>query len=135
MTLRHVICLAMIAVALLTLDVRVAAAQSYPCWARLNACHYGPDGRMHWGMANPSAVSFTTGGSRSSSGEHGWGCGATDGGTAKGRSWGYGNRTAASYRALAECSRKTASGGACHIVSCSASVHSQAEVPLAWFNR
>jgi hypothetical protein len=133
MTLRHVVCLTMIAAASLTLDARVAGAQSHPCWARLNACHYDSDGRMHWGMAaRPRAASLTTEASRSSSGEHNWGCGATDGGTAKGRSWGYGNRTAATYRALSECSRKTT--GACHIMSCSASVYSQADVPSAWFN-
>jgi len=135
MTSRHVVFLAMIAAALPTLDIRVAAAQVHNCKVYLNDCQYGPNGGLWWGRARPRAVSLTTEGSRSSSGEHGWGCGATDGGTAKGRSWGYGNRTAASYRALAECSRKTGSGSGCHIISCSASVHSQAEVPLAWYNR
>ena len=133
MTLRHFVCLAAIAAALLTLDIRVAAAQIHNCKDYLHDCHYGARGQGVWERGAVRRVSLTTEGSRSSSGEHGWGCGATDGATAKGRSWGYGNRTAASYRALAECSRKTAGG--CHIMSCSASVHSQAEVPLAWFNR
>jgi len=126
----------MTAAALLTLDARVAGA-FVNCSISANACIYGPDGQR-WFVLNarhrtaPRAASVTTEGSRSSSTDHGWGCGATDGATAKGRSWGYGNRTAATYRALAECSRKTAR--ACHIISCSAAIHSQAEVPLAWYN-
>jgi hypothetical protein len=132
MTLRHVICLAMIAAALLTLDIRVAGAQVHDCKVYLRDCHYGVGGERFWNRGRPRAASLTTEASRSSSGEHNWGCGATDGGTAKGRSWGYSNRTAATYRALAECSRKTTRS--CHIMSCSASVHSQAEVPVAWYN-
>jgi hypothetical protein len=134
MTLRHVVYLAAIAAALVTLDIRVAAAQTHDCMVYLKDCHYGQDGLRYWGWRKARArpVSLTTDGSRSSSGDHNWGCGATDGAAAKGRSWGYSNRTAATYRALAECSRKTTRG--CHIMSCSASVHSQAEVPVAWFN-
>jgi hypothetical protein len=130
MTLRHVVCLAMIASALLTLDICIAGAQVHNCKVYLKDCHYGSDGRLRWERWAVRPVSLTSEGSHSSGGDHRWGCGATDG-TAKGRSWGYGNRTAASYRALAECSRKTA--GSCHIMSCSASVSSRADVPSAWF--
>jgi len=132
MTLRHAVCLAMIAAASLTLDIRIAAAQIHNCKVYLNDCNYGADGRMRWWRrAGVRTASVATEGSRTSSGGHNWGCGATDGATAKGRSWGYGNRTAASYRALAECSRKTT--GSCHIMSCSASVHSRADAPSGWF--
>ena len=136
MTLRHAVCLAMLGAALLTLEVRAAGAMGN-CAISAEACKYGSNGTL-WFVPNgpapgPRAVSLTTGGGRASSGEHGWGCGATDGAMAKGRSWGFSNRAAALYRALSECSRRTARS--CHVISCSASVHSQAEVPLAWFNR
>lgn len=59
-----------------------------------------------------------------------WGCGATDG-KVKGKSWNYRNRTAASYRALAECSRKTTQGR-CRVVSCLPSVHTSYEAVAIW---
>jgi hypothetical protein len=135
MTRRRVVCLAMAAAVLLGLDVRAVRAM-VNCNISANACMYGAHGKLWfvpngWPRAARRTVSFTTEASRSSSGDHRWGCGATDG-TAKGRSWGYSNKTAASYRALAECSRKTS--GSCHIMSCSASVYSQADAPSAWFN-
>jgi hypothetical protein len=59
-----------------------------------------------------------------------WGCGATNG-TVKGRSWNYPNRLAASYRALAACSRKSAQGG-CRVVSCRPAVHTAYEAQAIW---
>jgi hypothetical protein len=52
-----------------------------------------------------------------------WGCGATDG-QARGRSWGFPNRTAASLRALSECAKRSTH---CHIVSCSPGIHNYYE--------
>jgi hypothetical protein len=129
MTSRHVICLAMIVAALLTLDARVAPAALSNCTVYPDACKYGAHGLL-WFLPNGSLRARPRAGSGSSS----WGCGATDG-RVKGGSYGYGNRAAASYRALAECARRTAGGGGCHIISCSASIHSQAEAVSAWFNR
>jgi hypothetical protein len=59
-----------------------------------------------------------------------WGCGATDG-KAKGRSWNYSNRTAASYRAVAECSSKS-THGRCRVVSCQPAVHTSYEAVAIW---
>jgi hypothetical protein len=59
-----------------------------------------------------------------------WGCGATDG-KVKGKSWNYSNRTAASYRALAECSRKS-THGRCRVVSCQPAVHTSYEAVAIW---
>jgi len=124
MTSRYVVCLAMIAAALLTLDVRAASAMGN-CQISVDACKYGAEGALWFGSPP---------GPRAGSGSSSWGCGATDG-RVKGGSYGYGNRAAASYRALAECARRTASGGGCHIISCSASIHSQAEAVSALFNK
>lgn len=72
--------------------------------------------------------------------EHAWGCGATDG-TATGRSWGARNKTAASYRALAECAQRSTRGrtakliGHCRVVSCSPSIKTYYDAHLAWFAR
>ncbi len=61
-----------------------------------------------------------------------WGCGATDG-TATGRSWGFRNHTAASYRALAECTQRSRRGG-CRVVGCSSSINTYYDAHVAWFN-
>jgi len=52
-----------------------------------------------------------------------WGCGATDG-QARGRSWGFPNKAAASFRALSECAKRSPH---CYIVSCSPSIHNYDE--------
>jgi hypothetical protein len=60
-----------------------------------------------------------------------WGCGTTDG-VATGRSWGFRNQAAASFRALAECSQRSTRGG-CRVVSCSSSVNTYYDAHVTWF--
>lgn len=61
-----------------------------------------------------------------------WGCAATNG-TATGRSWGFPNHAAASYRALAECAQRTSRGG-CRIVGCRAAIDSSFDARAAWLD-
>jgi hypothetical protein len=97
---------------------RTRLAQSGNCIGGPWRCHYNANGRLYFG-AHPRDPNRAS-----------WGCGATDG-KVRGRSWNYASRTAASYRALAECSRKTAQGR-CHIVSCRPGVHNSFEAIAIW---
>lgn len=112
------------------LDAQAARAFSV-CWLHPTDCKYNSGGQLtipFGGLPNPYAGAHSAY-ARSTHGH--WGCGATDG-MAKGRSWGYGDRTAASYHALSACSR----GGVhrhCHIVSCSASVGTRFDARSTWF--
>ena len=74
------------------------------------------------------AASLTGGGA--ATGSHAWGCSATDG-QARGRSWGFPNKAAASFRALSECAKRSAH---CHILSCSPSVHNYYEAQATLFS-
>jgi hypothetical protein len=128
MTLRvNLICNATAVLALVMADAAAAHAAMRLCNAEPQRCRYSSDGRQYFHAAGSP---ISTGGGAAAS-DHGWGCGATNG-TAKGRSWGFSNKAAASYRALSECSKRAPQGG-CHVVSCSASVHSYDEAHVAWF--
>ena len=97
---------------------RIRVAQSGNCIGGPWRCHYGAEGRLHWGARAPDANRAA------------WGCGATDG-QAKGRSWAFPNRAAASYAALAACNRSSVQK-TCRLVSCRTSVHSQFEAQAIW---
>jgi hypothetical protein len=130
----HVVCVTMAALALMIADVAASRAAVRSCNAEPWRCRYSSDGRQYFHPAGSgtsvSTATLSTGAGAASNG-HGWGCGATDG-TARGRSWGFPNRTAASYRALSECTKRSAHAS-CRIVSCSAAVHSYDEAQVAWF--
>jgi hypothetical protein len=119
MTLRmHLGYVAMAALALMIADVAASYAAMRLCNAQPERCRYSADGRQYF---YPSGRAMPTGiGQAANAGA--WGCGATDG-TAKGRSWGFPNQAAASFRALSECSKRSAHAS-CRIVSCNAAVHS-----------
>ncbi len=110
---------ALAALALLIADVAAAHAAMRSCNAQPWLCRYSSDGRQYFyaeGSNRPiSSATSSTGAA--------WGCGATDG-TARGRSWGFPNKAAASLRALSECAKRSPH---CHIVSCSASIHNYYE--------
>jgi hypothetical protein len=115
---------ALAALALLIADVAAARAAMRSCNAEPQRCRYSSDGRQYF---HAFGSRTTAGGTATSS--HGWGCGATDG-TARGRSWNFSNRAAASFRALSECAKRSPH---CHIVSCSPSVHSYDEAQATLF--
>ena len=120
MTLRmDLACVALAALALLITDVAAARAAMRLCNAEPQRCRYSSDGRQYF-HAFGSRTAAAAGTATSS---QAWGCGATDG-TARGRSWNFSNRSAALFRALSECAKRSPH---CHIVSCSASVHSYDE--------
>ena len=120
MTLRmNLAYVALAAIALLIADVASAQAAMRLCNAQPWRCRYSSDGRQYfYGENSNRPISSAT----SSTGAA-WGCGATDG-TARGRSWGFPNKAAASLRALSECAKRSPH---CHIVSCSASIHNYYE--------
>jgi hypothetical protein len=109
------------------------AAAITPCDVMPTRCGYGANGRLYFyppGYRVPNAgepwgnraVHFPE--------RAAWGCGATDG-KARGRSWNYTKRQAASYRALSECARKSVRGN-CRIVSCRTAVHNSYEAIAIW---
>ena len=117
---------ALAALALLIADVAAARAAMRLCNAEPWRCRYSSDGRQYFYVAGtPMPVSTATSstGAGTATSSQAWGCGATDG-QARGRSWGFPNRAAASYRALSECAKRSTH---CHIVSCSSSVHNYNE--------
>lgn len=126
---------AMAALALIIADVAAAYAATKICDVMPWRCRYMPDGRNYYWTPDHHMPAYGAAPSARSAGaatdSHAWGCGATDG-KARGRSWGFTNKTAASYRALSECAKRSANGS-CHVVSCSASVHSYSEAQVAWF--
>src|SRR5580704_17605458 len=109
---------ALAALALLIADVAAARAAMRLCNAEPQRCRYSSDGRQYFHVYG----SRTAAGGTATSGQA-WGFGATDG-TARGRSWNFSNRSAALFRALSECAKRSAH---CHIVSCSPGIHSYYE--------
>jgi hypothetical protein len=116
----HLAYVAMTALALLIADAAAVRAAMYLCNAQPWRCRYSSDGRQYFHLESTATPSTGAGTATSS---QAWGCGATDG-TARGRSWGFPNRAAASFRALSECAKRSTH---CHIVSCSSSVHNYNE--------
>ena len=117
---------AMTALALLIADVAAARAAMYLCNAQPWRCRYSSDGRQYFHLGSTGTPSTGAG---TATGSQAWGCGATDG-TARGRSWGFPNKAAASFRALSECAKRSAH---CHIIACSASVHNYDEAQATLF--
>ena len=116
---------ALAALAFLIADVAAAHAAMRSCNAQPWLCRYSSDGRQYFhveGSRMPVSTATSSTGAA-------WGCGATDG-TARGRSWNFSNKAAASYRALSECAKRSAH---CHIVSCSASIHNYDEAQATLF--
>jgi len=114
-----------LALALIISDV--TAARAIPrCYVMPSRCRYSGEGRYYF-YAPGRHIPDSTGTPRTGA----WGCGATDG-KATGRSWGFPNQASASYRALSECTKRSARGS-CRVVSCSASVHSYYEAHVTWF--
>jgi hypothetical protein len=110
---------ALAALALLIADVAAAHAAMRSCNAQPWLCRYSSDGRQYFHVEGSRVA---TSNATSSTGAA-WGCGATDG-TAKGRSWNFSNKAAASFRALSECAKRSTH---CHIVSCSPSIYNYDE--------
>jgi len=132
MTLRmNLAYVALAALALLLADVATVRAAMVLCNAQPWKCRYSSDGRQyfHYGAGSRVSVSTATSSTGAATSGQAWGCGATDG-TARGRSWNFSNKAAASYRALSECAKRSAH---CHIISCSASVHNYDEAQATLF--
>lgn len=108
-----------------TATPRTRVAQSRFCDTNPLRCRYNPNGRKYYWTRDRRMPDPTAALNRAA-----WGCGATDG-KVRARSWNFSNRTAASYRALSECSRKTTSAR-CHIVSCRTAVHNSFEAIAIW---
>jgi hypothetical protein len=119
-------CIALTALVLLIADVAAAQAAMRLCNAQPWRCRYSPDGRQYFyaeGSNRPiSSATSSTGAA--------WGCGATDG-VARGRSWNFSNRSAALFRALSECAKRSPR---CHLITCSASIHNYDEAQAAFFS-
>jgi hypothetical protein len=122
----HLVYVAMAALALMISDVVAAHASMRLCNAQPWRCSYSSDGRQYFHLSGTATPSTGAGAATTS---QAWGCGATDG-TARGRSWNFSNKAAASFRALSECAKRSAH---CHIVSCSASVHNYDEAQATLF--
>ena len=117
---------AMAALALMISGVVAARAAVQNCSIYPERCQYGANGVYYFypqGYRMPQSTGGPTAGSAQATTRAAWGCGATDG-TARGRSWGFPNKTAASLRALSECDKR---GTHCHLVSCSPSIHNYYE--------
>lgn len=139
---------AMAALALMMCDVAAARAAMRLCNAQPERCSYGSDGRYYFHISerrvphSPATTSTKTTSTkttstkitstRTTSSSAAWGCGATDG-HSTGRSWGFANRSAATYRALAECTQRSGHGP-CHVVSCSSSIATYGDAHPAWFS-
>jgi hypothetical protein len=102
----------------------------YPPGYRVPTGIPGPDG-VNRDNANAASRAAVTSAVPSSAASSSWGCGATDG-KATGRSWGFRNKAAASYRAMAECTQRSKTAG-CRIISCSPSVKTYYDAHVAWF--
>jgi hypothetical protein len=117
---------ALAALALLIADVAAARAATKICDVMPWRCRYEADGRYYYwspGRHMPAYGSTSSSAAGTATGRQAWGCGATDG-QARGRSWGFPNKAAASFRALSECAKRSTH---CHIVSCSPSIHNYDE--------
>ena len=117
---------ALAALALLIADVAAASAAMVLCNAQPWKCRYSSNGRQYFYYGAGARVPIS---SATSSTGAAWGCGATDG-VARGRSWNFSNKAAASFRALSECAKRSAH---CHIIACSASVHNYDEAQATLF--
>ena len=136
MTLRmDVAYLALAILALTVSDVAATRAATKPCDVMPERCRYNALGRRIFHPPGHSML-VSTAASPSGAGNPthrgAWGCGATDG-VATGRSWGFSNKTAASYRALAEC-RLRSTQQQCRLVSCSRFVKTSGDAQLTWFS-
>jgi hypothetical protein len=117
---------AMAAVALMMSDVTAARALHF-CDIYPNRCQYSASGKGYYyplGYRMPS-----TAGTANSTAA--WGCVATDGKIARGRSWGFPNRLSATYGALSACAKR---GTSCRLISCNPSIHSNYESYAAFGN-
>ena len=114
---------ALAAMAVLIADVTAAHAATKICDVMPWRCRYETDGRNYYWSPGHHMPAYGATAAGTATGSQAWGCGATDG-TARGRSWGFPNRAAASFRALSECAKRRTH---CHIVSCSSSVHNYNE--------
>src|ERR1700694_5022492 len=117
---------ALAASALLIADVAAARAATKICDVMPWRCRYNADGRNYYWTPDrhmPGYSPTASAGAGTATSSQAWGCGATDG-TARGRSWGFPNKAAASFRALSECAKRSTH---CHIVSCSSSIHNYYE--------
>ncbi len=144
-TRKPLLFVAVIVAAILTTPIIPANAATKFCDVMPERCRWASDGvryyylpgqKMPTGIPGPGGVNRDNAPASSratsvSAAPGAWGCGATDG-TATGRSWNFRNKTAASYRALAECTQRSKTGG-CHVVSCSASVRTYDDAHVAWF--
>ena len=123
---------ALAALALLIADAAATHAAMRSCNAQPWLCRYSSDGRQYFhieGSRMPVSAATSSTGAGTATSSHAWGCGATDG-QARGRSWGFPNKTAASLRALSECAKRSTH---CHIVSCSPSIHNYDEAQATLF--
>ena len=114
---------ALAALAVLIADVTATHAATKICDVMPWRCRYEPDGRNYYWSPGRHMPAYGATGAGTATGSQAWGCGATDG-TARGRSWGFPNRAAASFRALSECAKRSTH---CHLVSCSPSIHNYYE--------
>ena len=130
MTVRMVLAyVAMAALALMLSGVVAARAAVENCSIYPERCQYGANGVYYF---YPQGYRMPVPGAATSANGAAWGCVATDGvARARGRSWGYPNRTSASYGALSACAKR---GTSCRVVSCNASVHSNYESYVAFSN-
>jgi hypothetical protein len=120
---------AMAALALMISGVVAARAAVQNCSIYPERCQYGANG-VYYFYPQGYRMPQSTGGSATNGAA--WGCVATDGvARARGRSWGYPNKTSASYGALSACAKR---GTSCRVVSCNASVHSNYESYVAFSN-
>ena len=114
---------ALAALAVLIADVTATHAATKICDVMPWRCRYEPDGRNYYWSPGRHMPAYGATAAGTATGSQAWGCGATDG-TARGRSWGFPNRAAASFRALSECAKRSTH---CHLVSCSPSIHNYYE--------
>ena len=123
MTVRMVLAyVAMAALALMLSGVVAARAAVENCSIYQERCQYGANG-VYYFYPNGYRVPRSTGGPATNGGA--WGCVATDRiAKARGRSWGYPNRTSATYGALSACAKR---GTSCRVITCNSSVHSNYE--------
>lgn len=121
---------AIAALGLIISDVSAAPALTF-CNLYPERCRYSTSGKYYYyvhGHPMPEGLApafVERAGTGNAAGTQAWGCGATDG-KATGRSWGYRNKAAASYSALAACTQRSARAS-CHVVSCSSSVRNRDE--------
>ena len=118
---------ALAALALLIADVTAARAATKICDVMPWRCRYEPDGRNYYWTPDrhmPAYGSTPSTGAGAADERSPHGTAVRIDRTARGRSWGFPNRAAASFRALSECAKRSTH---CHIVSCSPDIHNYDE--------